>query len=184
MIAMKPLILATVIATLPACATYNRVYGPGAQQVPAPVERSQPAIIRENDNANTSERQVFETTRDSASETVSQNREQDRNTSRPVQDSPMADPRDTSPTGTLLTSARTAAQAGELERAAAITERALSISPRDPVVWYELARIRSLQERYSEADGLARRALSMAGSDQYLRREIEALLNSISRLRE
>lgn len=180
---IKPFILATVIITLPACATYNRVYGPGAQQVPAPVERSEPAIVRENGNTGTSERQEFETTRDTTPGVVTQDRQQDRNTSQPGQDSPMADPRDTSPTGTLLTSARSAAQAGELERAAAITERALSISPRDPVVWYELARIRSLQERYSEADGLARRALSMAGSDQTLRREIEALISSIDRLR-
>lgn len=180
---IKPFILATVIVTLPACATYNRVYGPGAQQVPAPVERSEPAIVRENGNTGTSERQEFETTGDSTPGVVTQDRQQDRNTSQP-QDSPMADPRDTSPTGTLLTSARSAAQAGELERAAAITERALSISPRDPVVWYELARIRSLQERYSEADGLARRALSMAGSDQTLRREIEALISSVARLRE
>lgn len=180
----KPSILAILIATLPACATYNRVYGPAAQQVPAPVERSQPAVVRENARDNTSERQVFESSRESAPESVTHHRPQDRDSSRPDQDSPMADARDTSPTGTLLTSARSAAQSGEFERAAAITERALSISPRDPVVWYELARIRSLQERYSEADGLARRALSMAGADPRLRREIESLLSSIARFRE
>jgi tetratricopeptide (TPR) repeat protein len=178
---LKPLILASVMTALSACATYNRVYGTGTQQRPAPIERSQPVIIQEDNNPRTSERQVFEPARET---TTTQDPAPDRNTSQPASDSPMADPRDTSPTGTLLTSARSAAQAGELERAAAITERALSISPRDAVVWYELARIRSLQQRYSEADGLARRALSMAGSDQRLRQEIEALISSIARLRE
>lgn len=184
---LKPLILASVMASLSACATYNRVYGTGTQppRRPAPIEQSQPVIIQEDNNATrTSERQVFEPSRDSTVLQSDQNQSSDRDSSQPGQDSPMADPRDTSPTGTLLTSARSAAQAGELERAAAITERALSISPRDPVVWYELARIRSLQQRYSEADGLARRALSMVGSDQRLRREIEALISSIARLRE
>jgi len=181
---IKPCI-ASMMALLSACATYDRVYGPGSQG-PAPVEQSQPAIVRDNGSIDrTSERQVFDNTSNENTRPSESSRSADeRSVSRPPQDSPVANPRDTSPTGSLLTSARSAAQAGELERAAAITERALSISPRDPVVWYELARIRSLQQRYSEADGLARRALNMVGSNRELRREIESLLSSISRLRE
>lgn len=182
MILIKPLIV-SLMALLSACATYDRVYGPGSQG-PAPVEQSQPAIVRSDGNNRTSERQVFDANREQASSSENTPAIDQRSVSQPPQQSPLADPRDTSPTGSLLTSARSAAQSGELERAAAITERALSISPRDPVVWYELARIRSLQQRYSEADGLARRALSMAGSDRNLRLEIESLLSSISRLRE
>lgn len=183
MILIKPLIV-SLMALLSACATYDRVYGPGSQG-PAPVERSQPAIVSDNGSNSSSERQVYESTATGvASPSADTGAIDETRNSQPPQDSPLANPRDTSPTGSLLTSARSAAQAGELERAAAITERALSISPRDPVIWYELARIRSLQQRYGEADGLARRALSMTGADRGLRREIESLLDSIARLRE
>jgi len=65
---------------------------------------------------------------------------------------------------------------GELERAAALAERALRISPRDAYLWYRLADIRYQQERYSDAAGFAQRALSYAGSDRELTREINGLL--------
>ncbi|MEX2334698.1 MAG: tetratricopeptide repeat protein [Pseudohongiella sp.] len=83
---------------------------------------------------------------------------------------------------TLLASVDTAIAAGDLERAAAIGERALRISPRDATVWYRLASIRFRQQNYDDARGLARRALSYAGSDASLRLQINDLLDRLNSL--
>ncbi|MDP2141498.1 MAG: tetratricopeptide repeat protein [Gammaproteobacteria bacterium] len=80
------------------------------------------------------------------------------------------------PASALLASVDAAIAEGELERAAALAERALRISPRDAYLWYRLADIRYQQERYSDAAGFAQRALSFAGSDRELTREINGLL--------
>ena len=84
---------------------------------------------------------------------------------------PAPAPEPASPVSSLLASADAAIAAGEFEQAAAICERALRISPRDGHVWYRLASIRYQQQRYSEAQGLAQRALSFAGTDRTLVRE-------------
>jgi len=70
---------------------------------------------------------------------------------------------------------------GDLERAAALADRALRISPRDPLLWYQRARISYQQQRYSEASGFARRALSFAGADAALTRDINLLLELTNR---
>jgi cytochrome c-type biogenesis protein CcmH/NrfG len=75
-----------------------------------------------------------------------------------------------------MASVDTAIAAGELERAAALCERALRISPRDAAVWYRLASIRYQQQRYGEAADTARRALSFAGGNAALSRDINRLL--------
>ena len=80
------------------------------------------------------------------------------------------------PASALMASVDAAIAGGELERAAALAERALRISPRDAYLWYRLADIRYQQERYSDAAGFAQRALSYAGSDRELTREINGLL--------
>ncbi|MGB4248323.1 MAG: tetratricopeptide repeat protein [Pseudohongiellaceae bacterium] len=82
-----------------------------------------------------------------------------------------------SPASALMASVDAAIAEGELERAAALAERALRISPRDAYLWYRLADIRYQQQRYSDAAGFAQRALSFAGSDRELTREINALLD-------
>jgi len=80
---------------------------------------------------------------------------------------------------TLLDAVDAAIAADELDRAAALCERALRISPRDGHLWYKLATIRYLQRRYMDAEGFAQRALSFAGADAQLARDSNALLGRI-----
>lgn len=83
------------------------------------------------------------------------------------------------PSSTLLVSVDAALAAGDLDRAAALCERALRISPRDGQLWYKLATIRFQQGRYADAQGFVRRALSFAGANAALARESNALLARI-----
>ena len=85
-----------------------------------------------------------------------------------------------SPVSTLMASVDAAVAAGQLEQAAALCERALRISPRDGYVWYRLASVRFQQQRYADADGFARRALSFAGSDRSLVQATDSLLVQIA----
>src|SRR5690554_526505 len=87
------------------------------------------------------------------------------------------------PAASLLTSVDSAIAAGDLEGAAATAERALRISPRDAYLWYRLAAIRYQQQRYTDADGFARRAQSFAGQNRELSRDINTLLSAISNAR-
>ena len=80
------------------------------------------------------------------------------------------------PSSTLLASVDAAMAAGQLEQAAALCERALRISPRDGHVWYRLATIRYQQARFTDAAGLARRAMSFAGPDAKLAQDSQRLL--------
>jgi hypothetical protein len=73
---------------------------------------------------------------------------------------------------------RAAMQGGDFERAAALTERALRIRPREATLWQTLATIRFNQGRVADAQGHAQRALSFS-TDPNQRREIEALLTQI-----
>jgi hypothetical protein len=85
-------------------------------------------------------------------------------------------PRAATPSSTLLASVDAAMAAGQLEQAAALCERALRISPRDGHVWYRLATIRYQQARFTDAAGLARRAMSFAGPDAKLAQDSQRLL--------
>jgi predicted Zn-dependent protease len=69
----------------------------------------------------------------------------------------------------LIERANTDAKAGRLPNAAASIERALRIEPRNPRLWYELARIRVLQGDYLQAESTAARANSWAQGDAGLR---------------
>ncbi|MDR2212615.1 MAG: tetratricopeptide repeat protein, partial [Pseudomonadales bacterium] len=71
-----------------------------------------------------------------------------------------------------------AMQSGDFERAAALTERALRIRPREAALWYNLASIRYNQGRLQEAEGHAQRALSFSVLPAQ-RGDIEALLARI-----
>src|SRR6266853_6563295 len=71
----------------------------------------------------------------------------------------------------LLIGARTDAAAGRLANAAATLERALRIEPRNPRLWQELARVRIKQGEYAQAESVAARSNSWAGSDNTLRAE-------------
>ena len=88
-------------------------------------------------------------------------------------------PRAATPASTLLASVDEAVAAGQFEQAAALCERALRISPRDGHLWYRLATIRFQQERFTDAAGLARRAMSFAGPDAKLAEDSRELLQQI-----
>ena len=71
----------------------------------------------------------------------------------------------------LMESARADAAAGKLSTAAASIERALRIEPRNPRLWQELARVRLQQGQLVQAENVAARSNSFAGSDSALRAE-------------
>src|SRR5712692_10301047 len=71
----------------------------------------------------------------------------------------------------LMETARADAAAGRLANAAATLERALRIEPRNPRLWQELARVRLKQGQYAQAESVAARSNSWAGSDNALRAE-------------
>ncbi len=62
----------------------------------------------------------------------------------------------------LVLDARQRRQRGDYAAAVQRLERAISITPRDPVVWFELARVRLAEEQWTEAENLAQRALEYA----------------------
>jgi predicted Zn-dependent protease len=70
-----------------------------------------------------------------------------------------------------MESARADAAAGKLSSAAASIERALRIEPRNPRLWQELARVRLQQAQFTQAEQMAARSNSYAGSDNTLRAE-------------
>lgn len=98
----------------------------------------------------------------------------------PTEPAPQRPSEPTTPESALLASVDQAIAAGDLERAAALSERALRISPRDGYLWYRRANISYQQQRYSEAEGFARRALSFAGNDRTLTQQINQLLSRIA----
>ena len=81
----------------------------------------------------------------------------------------------------LLDSARSDTEAGQLASAAASLERAIRIEPRNPRLWHELARVRLKQGDYAQAESVAARSNSWAGGDNALRAEN---LRLIARARE
>lgn len=80
------------------------------------------------------------------------------------------------PTASLLAEVDAALAAGEHERAAALCERALRITPRDGELWFKLATIRQQQGRTADARGFAQRALSLAAGNARLERQSRVLL--------
>jgi predicted Zn-dependent protease len=70
-----------------------------------------------------------------------------------------------------MESARADAAAGKLSTAAASIERALRIEPRNPRLWQELGRVRLQQTQFAQAENMAARSNSYAGSDNGLRAE-------------
>jgi predicted Zn-dependent protease len=71
----------------------------------------------------------------------------------------------------LIAVARADADAGQFPNAIASLERALRIEPKNPRLWQEFARVRMKQGDYVQAENLAARSNSWAGSDNDLRAE-------------
>jgi predicted Zn-dependent protease len=68
-------------------------------------------------------------------------------------------------TKALVTQAQAQMSAGNDALAAATLERALRIEPDNPLLWIELAKIRQHEGNDSQAENLARKALTMASGD-------------------
>jgi tetratricopeptide (TPR) repeat protein len=86
----------------------------------------------------------------------------------------------TTASGSLLESVDAALAAGELDRAAALAERALRITPRDGQLWLKLGTIRQRQGRTADARGFVQRALSLAAGDDQLERQSRILLELLA----
>jgi tetratricopeptide (TPR) repeat protein len=71
----------------------------------------------------------------------------------------------------LMASARADQAASRLGSAEATIERALRIAPHDARLWQQLAGIRLQQGEYAQAESLAARSNTWAGSDNALRAE-------------
>ena len=76
----------------------------------------------------------------------------------------------------LVDSAHADVAAGRLTHAAASLERALRIEPRNPRLWHELGKVRLKQGQYAQAESMAARSNSWAGSDSVLREENQRLI--------
>lgn len=158
---------------LSGCATYSTGRG-----IPAPVESRDSSGIVEPQQPNTSR---VETIQDAPIERRDIPPPQSPALPNPVIVSPApSEPAaPASAASTLLAGVDAAIAGGDLERAAALCERALRINPRDAVFWYRLAAVRAQQGRTSEAEGFARRALSYSAGDAALSRQINTLLDDL-----
>ncbi len=76
----------------------------------------------------------------------------------------------------LMASAQADLDASRLGSAEATIERALRIAPHDARLWQQLARIRLQQGQYRQAESLAARSNTWAGSDNALRAENWSLI--------
>lgn len=62
-------------------------------------------------------------------------------------------------------------RSGEHEAAAAAVERALRLSPSNATLWYRLGIIRADQGRWSQAEAMAQKSLSLSGNDPRLQED-------------
>jgi predicted Zn-dependent protease len=69
----------------------------------------------------------------------------------------------------LVDGARTELAAERYPAAGAALVRALRIEPRNPRLWHELAQLKLRQGEYAQAEGMAARSNSWAGSDRALK---------------
>lgn len=77
---------------------------------------------------------------------------------------------------TLLVQASTQREQRQFDAAAATLERALRLAPTHPEPWLTLASVRLEQERPEDAEGLARRALSLGGGVRAVRQRAWLLI--------
>lgn len=162
----------------------GRINSPGIEEAtqqapPAPITSSQGGAIAETAISDHSSLGTLPTQREDSPVAKASTMTMPVTPTRPLPPSIAQPPMAGSPATALLASVDTALAAGELERAAALAERALRISPRDGYLWYKLASIRYQQERYSDAAGFAQRALSFAGTDRILSDASNTLLGMI-----
>jgi tetratricopeptide (TPR) repeat protein len=89
----------------------------------------------------------------------------------PSQGQPEVSAPSTKPVATLLAKAETEFHTGQLDRSAALLERAIRISPKDPHLWQRLAQVRLQQRNAEQAETLAAKSNSLSnGRDSALLR--------------
>ncbi len=76
----------------------------------------------------------------------------------------------------LLERSRSERAAGDFTAAAVSVERALRIEPNNPSLWIELAEIKAAEGDRDQAEMIARKALTLAGSDRSIRERADRLL--------
>ena len=158
---------------LAGCATYSTGRG-----IPAPVESRGPTGTIDPQNSNTNNG-------DFSDVSPIQRSDFPQTETPPARSPAIVTPAPTEPvapasaSSTLLAGVDAAIANGDLERAAALSERALRINPRDALFWYRLASVRAQQGRANEAEGFAKRALSYSADDPALTRQINTLLSDL-----
>lgn len=155
---------------LSACATYST-----GRTMPAPVESRESSNTIDSQQSNTSRVESIPSAPVERRDTPPA---QTPSTSNPIIVTP-APSEPASASSTLLAGVDAAIADGDLERAAALCERALRINPRDALFWYRLADVRAQQGRNNEAEGFARRALSYSSGDAALSGQINTLLRNL-----
>ena len=165
------------LSLLSACATYS-----GGRGIPAPVESRDNSIPTQNQSQGQAQSLPSAQSAGSSISTPIGRQEIPNAQQLPVDSGTPAPRTEVEPataSSTLLQGVDSAIAQGDLERAAALCERALRISPRDAMLWYRLASVRAQQGRNNEAQGFAQRALSYANGDQGLQAQIQSLLRSL-----
>jgi hypothetical protein len=76
----------------------------------------------------------------------------------------------------LLEQSRDERAAGSYADAAVSIERALRIDPNNPALWIELAEVKADEGDFDQAEMMARKALTLAGSDRSIMARAERLL--------
>jgi Flp pilus assembly protein TadD len=77
----------------------------------------------------------------------------------------------------LLEQSRDERAVGSYAEAAASIERALRIDPNNPALWIELAEVKAAEGDLDQAEMMARKALTLAGSDRSIMARAERLLD-------
>ncbi len=92
---------------------------------------------------------------------------------------PMQRGQTTGPAQVLLNQAHAEAQAGALQRAIALVERAVRIEPRNAYVWHRLAQLQLAAGNRAKAKQFARRSNQFAGENRSLKRANHRLIEQI-----
>ena len=81
----------------------------------------------------------------------------------------------------LVASSRTSSASGDYAHALADIERAIRIEPRNPYIWLELGEIHLARDDPRQAVAMARKAVSVAGTDGAVTAAADALMQRASR---
>ena len=84
----------------------------------------------------------------------------------------------------LMSESKRYSRAGDLEAAVVRLERALRISPRNPEITYQLAKLRLQQEKPVLAEDLAKKAALLAAGDKRLKRQCWLLISQSRRMQQ